>query len=179
MVKWEPEKIRLGVSACLLGDEVRYDGGHKRDAFLVDTLGPFVEWVPVCPEVELGLGIPRDTLRLVAGPRGPDLVVQRTGRALTEEMNAFSAERVMPRATTSKGTPCWAQDVRSSVSSAERLISTGNSLPSLRRAANCMPAPIGRGAGSVKYRVRCPGCRWRACSGMRISMGWPSSSARV
>jgi uncharacterized protein YbbK (DUF523 family) len=49
MVKWEPEKIRLGVSACLLGDEVRYDGGHKRDAFLVDTLGPFVEWVPVCP----------------------------------------------------------------------------------------------------------------------------------
>jgi uncharacterized protein YbgA (DUF1722 family)/uncharacterized protein YbbK (DUF523 family) len=53
MPKWEPEKIRLGVSACLLGESVRYDGGHKRDAFLVDTLGPFVEWVPVCPEVEM------------------------------------------------------------------------------------------------------------------------------
>jgi hypothetical protein len=50
MLKWEPEKIRLGVSACLLGDEVRYDGGHKRDAFLVDTLGPFVEWVRCAPK---------------------------------------------------------------------------------------------------------------------------------
>jgi len=56
------------VSACLLGDEVRYDGGHKRDAFLVDTLGPFVEWVPVCPEVEVGLGVPRPAIRLVAPP---------------------------------------------------------------------------------------------------------------
>ncbi len=60
MSKWEPpRKIRLGVSACLLGHEVRYDGGHKRDAFLTDFLGPFVEWVAVCPEVEVGLGVPR------------------------------------------------------------------------------------------------------------------------
>jgi uncharacterized protein YbbK (DUF523 family) len=66
MPKWEPEKIRLGVSACLLGEAVRYDGGHKRDAFVVETLGPFVEWVPVCPEVELGLGVPRPAIR-----RGP------------------------------------------------------------------------------------------------------------
>src|SRR5512134_635831 len=56
--------LRIGVSACLLGENVRYDGGHKRDTFLVGTLGRFVEWVPVCPEVELGLGTPRDTLRL-------------------------------------------------------------------------------------------------------------------
>jgi hypothetical protein len=57
MSKWEPQKIRLGVSSCLLGEEVRYDGGHKRDAFLTETLGPFVTWVPVCPEVEMGLGV--------------------------------------------------------------------------------------------------------------------------
>jgi uncharacterized protein YbbK (DUF523 family) len=60
MATWEPEKIRLGVSACLLGEQVRYDGGHKRDTFLTDTLGPFVAWVRVCPEVEVGLGGARD-----------------------------------------------------------------------------------------------------------------------
>ena len=57
--------IRIGISACLLGQEVRFDGGHKRDPFLTDTLGAQVEWVPVCPEVEMGLGTPRETLRLV------------------------------------------------------------------------------------------------------------------
>jgi uncharacterized protein YbgA (DUF1722 family)/uncharacterized protein YbbK (DUF523 family) len=57
--------IRIGISACLLGEEVRFDGGHKRDRFLTDVLGPHVTWVPVCPEVEMGLGTPRETLRLV------------------------------------------------------------------------------------------------------------------
>ena len=71
MSKWEPRKIRLGVSACLLGQEVRYDGGHKRDAFLTDVLGAFVEWVPVCPEVEVGLGVPRPPIRLVGDRRRP------------------------------------------------------------------------------------------------------------
>jgi uncharacterized protein YbbK (DUF523 family) len=51
--------VRLGISACLLGQKVRYDGGHKRDAFLVEVFGRYVEWVPVCPEVEMGLGVPR------------------------------------------------------------------------------------------------------------------------
>ena len=58
-------RIRIGVSSCLLGRKVRYDGGHKRNAFVVDSLAPYVEFVPVCPEVELGLGTPRETLRLV------------------------------------------------------------------------------------------------------------------
>ena len=58
------EPIRIGVSACLLGQEVRYDGGHKRDPFLVETFGRYVEWVHVCPEVEIGLGTPRDPIRL-------------------------------------------------------------------------------------------------------------------
>lgn len=57
--------LRLGISRCLLGDPVRYDGGHKRDPFLTDVLGPYVEWVPVCPEVEAGLGTPREPMRLV------------------------------------------------------------------------------------------------------------------
>jgi len=56
--------VRLGISACLLGEEVRYDGGHKKDPFLTDLFGKYVEWVPVCPEVEMGLGVPRETMRL-------------------------------------------------------------------------------------------------------------------
>ncbi len=95
MAKWEPEKIRLGVSACLLGDEVRYDGGHKRDAFLVDTLGAFVEWVPVCPEVEIGLGVPRPPIRLVGDDaNAPRLVVERSGEDLTGRLQRWAAGRV-------------------------------------------------------------------------------------
>ena len=56
--------IRIGISSCLLGEHVRFDGGHKRDAFLVDTFGRYVEWVPVCPEVEVGMGMPRESMRL-------------------------------------------------------------------------------------------------------------------
>lgn len=93
MMKWEPQKIRLGVSACLLGDEVRYDGGHKRDAFLTDTLGPFVEWVRVCPEVEVGLGVPRPPVRLVGDADTPRLVVERTGEDLTARMRRWARGR--------------------------------------------------------------------------------------
>jgi len=88
------EKIRLGVSACLLGEAVRYDGGHKRDPFLTEMLDPFVTWVPVCPEVEVGLGVPRDTLRLVGEPQAPRLVVERTGADLTDPMQRFARSRV-------------------------------------------------------------------------------------
>lgn len=90
---------RVGVSACLLGQGVRYDGGHKRQAFLVDELAAFVDLVPVCPEAELGLGVPRETLRLVsrAGPGrdgGPALVGNQTGRDLTAAMNLWAEQRV-------------------------------------------------------------------------------------
>ena len=84
--KASPKRSGSAISACLLGQEVRYDGGHKRDAFLTDTLGPFVEWVPVCPEVEIGLGVPRDTLRLVGDRR----------RAATHRPE--DAARISPRA---------------------------------------------------------------------------------
>ncbi len=65
--------LRLGISRCLLGDEVRYDGGHKRDRFLTDVLGSYIEWVPICPEVEAGLGTPREAMRLVGNPQNPRL----------------------------------------------------------------------------------------------------------
>jgi uncharacterized protein YbgA (DUF1722 family)/uncharacterized protein YbbK (DUF523 family) len=89
-----PDRIRLGVSACLLGEAVRFDGGHKRDRFLTDVLGRHVEWIPVCPEVELGLGVPRDTLRLVGAPDPPRLVRERTGEDLTARMQQYARERV-------------------------------------------------------------------------------------
>jgi uncharacterized protein YbbK (DUF523 family) len=63
-------RIRIGISACLLGSRVRYDGQHKRDSFLADELTPLVDWVPVCPEVEVGMGVPREPVRLIAGRSG-------------------------------------------------------------------------------------------------------------
>lgn len=88
------ETIRVGVSACLLGQPVRYDGGHKRDAYIVETLGRFFEFVPVCPEVECGLSVPRDPMRLTGDPDAPRLVVIKTGQDLTEHMRSFAARRV-------------------------------------------------------------------------------------
>ena len=54
-------KPRIGISSFLLGQRVRYDGWHKKDEFLTQTFGPFVEWVAVCPEVEVGMGTPRES----------------------------------------------------------------------------------------------------------------------
>jgi uncharacterized protein YbbK (DUF523 family) len=54
------DKIRLGISSCLLGEKVRFDGGHKLNRFLALTLGEYVDYVPVCPEVEVGLPTPRE-----------------------------------------------------------------------------------------------------------------------
>lgn len=87
-------KIRLGISQCLLGDRVRYDGGHKRDAFLADTLSRFVEWVPVCPEVEVGLGTPRDRMQLEGSAASPHLITLTTRVDLTSAMTRFAERRV-------------------------------------------------------------------------------------
>ncbi|MHB8667604.1 MAG: YbgA family protein [Burkholderiales bacterium] len=67
-------RIRLGISSCLLGEKVRFDGNHKHDSFLTGTLGQFFEWVPVCPEVAIGLGIPRPPIRLTGSPAAPRAV---------------------------------------------------------------------------------------------------------
>jgi uncharacterized protein YbgA (DUF1722 family)/uncharacterized protein YbbK (DUF523 family) len=88
------DPIRIGVSACLLGHEVRFDGSHKRDRFLTDIFARFVEWVPVCPEVELGMGIPRESVRLEQDARGLHLVAPKSGRDWTLPMRSFAARRV-------------------------------------------------------------------------------------
>jgi uncharacterized protein YbgA (DUF1722 family)/uncharacterized protein YbbK (DUF523 family) len=94
--------MRVGVSACLLGEEVRFDGGHKRDPFLVGTFGRFVEWVPTCPEVEAGFGTPRESMRLVRVDDHVRLLTVKTGRdvtaplasAITRRMRSLPAEEL-------------------------------------------------------------------------------------
>jgi len=87
-------KIRLGISTCLLGQNVRYDGGHKHDPYLTKTLGVYVEYVPVCPEVECGMPIPRESLRLVGDITSPRLVTTKTGRDFTEQMQTWARGRL-------------------------------------------------------------------------------------
>lgn len=89
----EGPAIRLGISRCLLGDPVRYDGGHKRDPFLVNELGRYVDWVPVCPEVEVGLPVPREAMRLVGDPEHPQLVTVTSSVDLTERMATWASAR--------------------------------------------------------------------------------------
>jgi len=86
--------IRLGVSSCLLGESVRYDGGHKRDRFVTDRLGAFVEWVPVCPEFEAGLGIPRPAMRLVREGDAIRLREIQSGRDHTRRLESLARKRV-------------------------------------------------------------------------------------
>lgn len=88
------ERIRLGVSSCLLGENVRFDGGHKHDRFITDTLGQYVEFVPVCPEVECGLGVPRESMRLVGNSQSPRLMTVRTHVDLTDRMLTWAEKRV-------------------------------------------------------------------------------------
>lgn len=88
------EKIKLGISACLLGENVRYDGGHKLDRFLRDTLGRYVDYVPVCPEAECGMGIPREAMRLEGNPDAPRLVTRSTRIDKTEMMVSWAKKRI-------------------------------------------------------------------------------------
>lgn len=102
--KWKVEKgkelvdeykpARIGISSCLLGENVRYDGGHKLDRFLRDTLGKYVDYVPVCPEVECGLGVPRESMHLAGDPEGPRLITSQTGVDLTDRMTLWALNRV-------------------------------------------------------------------------------------
>lgn len=86
--------LRLGISRCLLGDEVRFDGGHKRDNFLTDVFGRYVEWIPVCPEVEAGLGTPREAMRLVGDPAHPRLLTITSGRDYTRALEKMTTGRL-------------------------------------------------------------------------------------
>jgi len=86
--------LRIGASSCLLGEEVRFDGGHKRNAFLVEILGPHVEWHPVCPEVEAGMGTPRESIRLQGRAEQPQLVGSQSGTDYTPEMKTWVEVRL-------------------------------------------------------------------------------------
>jgi uncharacterized protein YbgA (DUF1722 family)/uncharacterized protein YbbK (DUF523 family) len=86
--------IRIGISSCLLGCKVRFDGGHKKDDFLVGTFSTWVQWVPVCPEVEVGMGTPREAIRLVRESDTVRLVAPKSGRDWTADMHEYSARRV-------------------------------------------------------------------------------------
>jgi uncharacterized protein YbgA (DUF1722 family)/uncharacterized protein YbbK (DUF523 family) len=85
---------RVGISACLLGEPVRWDAGHKRNPYLVDVLGPHVEWVPVCPEVEAGFGTPRETMQLVRSKDGVRLMTTGAARDVTGRMTGWARGRL-------------------------------------------------------------------------------------
>lgn len=87
-------KIILGISACLLGEKVRFDGGHQWERFITDTLGKYVDFVPVCPEVGCVLGVPREAMRLVGDPEAPRLVTVRPGIDHTERLVAWARRQV-------------------------------------------------------------------------------------
>jgi uncharacterized protein YbbK (DUF523 family) len=88
------EKIRIGISACLLGEEVRHDGGHKLDRSITDTLGCYFEWFPVCPEVEFGLPVPRESMHLIGDAASPRIVTVRTGVDHTEGIRKWAEDKL-------------------------------------------------------------------------------------
>ena len=92
--KSDVKRVRIGISSCLLGERVRYDGGHKRDSFLADIFGRYVEWVPVCPEFEMGLGVPRESLRLVHEKGDVRLIAPASRTDNTRLMNVYAEKRL-------------------------------------------------------------------------------------
>jgi uncharacterized protein YbgA (DUF1722 family)/uncharacterized protein YbbK (DUF523 family) len=88
------KNFRIGISSCLLGNEVRWNSGHKLDKYLTNTLGKFVEYVPVCPEVEAGFGVPRESFRLVGDPDSPRLITFKSKSDHTDRMVTWAKKRV-------------------------------------------------------------------------------------
>jgi len=88
------DEIRIAVSACLLGEQVRHDGGHKRDDFVADVLSQFARLIPVCPEVEIGLGTPREPIHLRRDGDELRLVGVESGRDVTDAMNGYARRKL-------------------------------------------------------------------------------------
>ena len=88
------DKIKLGISSCLLGESVRYDGRHKLDHYLKDELGKIVDWVCVCPEVECGLRVPREAMHLIGPLDSPRLITKDSNIDHTEKMLSWAAKRL-------------------------------------------------------------------------------------
>src|SRR5262245_24328646 len=88
------DRPKVGISACLLGRRVRYDGGHKREPFLTDLLGKFVDFLPICPEVEAAMGVPRESVRLVKVSGKVKMIAEKSGTDWTTAMNHLTAKRL-------------------------------------------------------------------------------------
>lgn len=86
--------INIGISTCLLGERVRFDSGHKHDRFITDVLGSYFNFIPVCPELDVGMGVPRESVRLVGDIESPRMVGVKSGEDWTDRMNVYSNERV-------------------------------------------------------------------------------------
>jgi uncharacterized protein YbgA (DUF1722 family)/uncharacterized protein YbbK (DUF523 family) len=86
--------ITVGISTCLLGEKVRFDAGHKHDKYITDILGAHFQFIPVCPELEVGMGVPREPVRLVGTVKNPHMIGIKSATDWTERMNAYSKERV-------------------------------------------------------------------------------------
>lgn len=142
-----PELARVGVSACLLGQEVRWDGGHKLDRWIARALGARVVLVPVCPEVEIGLGIPRPPIRLEEGPGGRTRLVEpESGTDLTRRMERFAAARL--RSLERAGLDGWVLKARSP--------SCGRDGVKLFRPGSSRPRQAGRGLFAAALLERLP-----------------------
>jgi uncharacterized protein YbbK (DUF523 family) len=89
------EKIKIGISSCLLGEKVRYNGGHKRNTFLKDALlEKHIDYISVCPEMECGLGVPRKSMHLEGNPDSPRLIIISTGEDTTKRMVNWALKRL-------------------------------------------------------------------------------------
>ncbi len=86
--------IKVGISSCLLGMKVRFDGGHKHDNYITQTLGRYFEWLSVCPEVEMGMGIPRENIRLVGDAEDPRLIGHKSSTDYTRTMKSYADKRL-------------------------------------------------------------------------------------
>lgn len=87
------EKIYVGVSSCLLGEKVRWNGDHKQHRYIKDTLSQFFTWTPICPEVDVGMGVPRETVSLYDDPNNPKMLGNKSGVDWTAKMNAYATKR--------------------------------------------------------------------------------------
>lgn len=86
--------MKIGISSCLLGNKVRYDGSHKLDRCLIDSFGPSIEWVPVCPETECGLSVPRETLYITGEIDSPRLIEKYKGTDHTRRMLEWAGRKI-------------------------------------------------------------------------------------
>lgn len=86
--------LKIGISACLIGKKVRYNGSHKQDHYLTDTLGRFIYWIPVCPEIEAGLAIPRKPMHLEGDPESQRLILNKTREDITATLNKWIALKI-------------------------------------------------------------------------------------